>query len=424
MAKHSIQAILIMERGGIPLFFLKLDPRAQDLDPLLVSGFFSAMQLFSKEVIDGVTPVFQVDYGARLFTVISGESTDLVAISEGRWEEGTSGLLLSLLQEFEQVWFKNLTHQEKDHLNINTCFPSFRESVIHMLEVRNISETWVPFIREERGREIDSSMLPTLDLIDGNRTVEVIAQESTQSRDEVISRLTLLWALGTIDFRNVLNPDDVVVATSRLDRLLQSSSPQRIELAKKSAETVLMLSRLVPLLDGRRTMGSVLAALREHYSEEKVRGALDTLLSLKAVETLSPEKRRILLLKEATDIAIRVAEKAYSKTAVSKAMEGVLNKMGTAEVAGDLMMSENSWTVNYGIRLYEGMNPRRLMEVYAEWMKVLAQFVEALDAEGKKKYIEGLCEAYQEYLLQRYGSGDLRGFEEMTFWLEMASAER
>jgi hypothetical protein len=70
LAGHNIQALLIKERGGIPLFFMKLDPKAQDLDPMLVSGFFTAIQTFSKEAIERDSSMFQVDYGARLYTVI------------------------------------------------------------------------------------------------------------------------------------------------------------------------------------------------------------------------------------------------------------------------------------------------------------------------------------------------------------------
>jgi len=37
LADHNIQAILLMDKGGIPLFFMKLDPKVLDIDPMLVS---------------------------------------------------------------------------------------------------------------------------------------------------------------------------------------------------------------------------------------------------------------------------------------------------------------------------------------------------------------------------------------------------
>jgi len=134
-----------MERGGIPLFFMKLDPKAQDLDPILVSGFFTAIQSFSKEVIEKDSSMFQVDYGARLFTVFSGESTDFVVVSLGEWDSEVTSVLKSLHDEFESVWIKNLSRKKKDTIKIDTEFPDFREGIVQNLSFRKLSGSWVPY---------------------------------------------------------------------------------------------------------------------------------------------------------------------------------------------------------------------------------------------------------------------------------------
>jgi hypothetical protein len=255
-----------MERGGIPLFFMKLDPRAQDLDPMLVSGFFTAIQTFSKEVVDRKSSRFQVDYGARLFTVLSGDSTDLVAVSMGESDEEVVQTLTSLLDEFESVWIKDLTREEMDSLDLNSGFLEFREGILQNLTFRQILGSWIPFNVGTSGQSTtqDSVVLP---FIDGGRNVDEIVNESGLSREDVTLEITRLWALGALQFRSILDSNDVVVSTSKLDRFLQSSSPQRAELAKTNPDILAVVPRMSTLFDGRRTVGAITRFLSEQYSE-------------------------------------------------------------------------------------------------------------------------------------------------------------
>ena len=92
------------------------------------------------------------------------------------------------------------------------------------------------------------------------------------------------------------------------------------------------------------------------------------------------------------------------------------------EVVGEIKHAENRWWVDYESRLHEGLDPKRLMDLYSEWMSLLAQFVNLLDTKKLKKYVDTLVGAYSTYLLERYSEQDLRGFEEFGFWLETITA--
>jgi len=419
LAGHNIQAILIMERGGIPLFFMKLDPRAQELDPMLVSGFFTAIQTFSKEVVDRKSSRFQVDYGARLFTVLSGNTTDLVAVSLGECEEEVVQTLTSLLDEFESVWIKDLSREQMDSVDLNAGFLEFREGILQNLTFRQILGSWIPFNVGTSGQSTQDSIV--LPFIDGVRNVDEIVNESGLNREDVTMEITRLWALGALQFRSILDPNDVVVSTSKLDRFLQSSSPQRAELTRTHPEILAVVPRMSTLFDGRRTVGAITRFLTEQFSERVLMQAFDFLLENKAIDVLSPEKRRILLTKEAMEIAIKVAENVYSELATFKWLEATLAKVAVPEVVGEVPLTDGRWEIIYGSRLLEGLDPRRLMELYADWVKLLAQFLAALDKSKMKTYAEGLTDAYASYLLKRYTADDLRGFEEISYWLEMNS---
>jgi hypothetical protein len=419
LAGHNIQALLIKERGGIPLFFMKLDPKAQDLDPMLVSGFFTAIQSFSKEVIERDSSMFQVDYGARLYTVISGEVTDFVIVSLGEWDDEVTPVLKSLLEEFEGIWIKDLSTKEKDSIQIDTEFPDFREGIVENLSFRKLSGNWVPIIVEAGGKRGKKSGNKVLPYIDGINTVDEITRMSEIGTDEVVAEITRLWALGRIRFGSVLNRNDIIASTSKIDRLLQLSSPQRIELQRRSPEVIALLPRLSMMFDGRRSVGAIIDGLSEEYADNQVMEVIDTLIETGAIVALSPEKRRVLLLQEALELAIRVAEKIYGPEAAKQFLAQALKKVPVTEIAGVFKMTDTSWSVDYNSRLYEGLDPRRLMGLYAEWMKLLAQYIGVLEKDKILKFAEGLSEIYQSYLFKRYSSLDLRGFEEFTFWLEM-----
>ncbi|MHA2265242.1 MAG: hypothetical protein ACXAEN_22840 [Candidatus Thorarchaeota archaeon] len=84
-----------------------------------------------------------------------------------------------------------------------------------------------------------------------------------------------------------------------------------------------------------------------------------------------------------------------------------------------LRLDDEQWKVEYDSRIYEGMDPRRLMDIYAEWIKILAQFTSNLDQKKRKVFIESLTKGYREYLFRWYTPDDFRGFEEFSFWLEL-----
>ncbi|MCJ7818082.1 MAG: hypothetical protein MUP60_04465, partial [Candidatus Thorarchaeota archaeon] len=390
-----------MERGGIPLFFMKLDPKAQDLDPMLVSGFFTAIKSFSKEVIERDSSMFQVDYGARLFTVFSGESTEFVVVSLGEWDSEVTSVLKSLHDEFETVWIKNLSRKKKDTLKIDTGFPDFREGIIQNLSFRKLSGSWVPYTFGPEDVRFTSSSGIITPLIDGIRTINEIVNESDAGSDEVIAEITRLWALGKVKFSSILSKEDIVASTSKIDRLLQLSSPQRAELERKDPLVIKMLPRLSMLFDGRRTLGAIVESVSEEYEESQIIEVIDTLVEFGAIVVLSPEKRRLLLVKEATEIAVRVAEKIYSPEDAMQFLNAALDKVDVTEVTGVFRLAQESWNIDYDTRLYEGLDPRRLMDLYAEWIKLLAQFVGALDKDKILKFAEALTDTYQSYLFRR-----------------------
>jgi hypothetical protein len=182
-----------------------------------------------------------------------------------------------------------------------------------------------------------------------------------------------------------------------------------------------VVPRLAGLFDGRRTVGDAIGVMKDQFAEQILFRALDFLLDNSAIEAFSPEKRRILLIKEAAEISLRVAEQIYTANDARTALEKALKTTKAPEVVSDIRLEESQWTVEYDSSVYDGLDSRRKMDMYGEWMKVVAQFVASLPADNLPRFIEALATGFENYLFRRYTRTDLRGFEELSFWLEILS---
>jgi hypothetical protein len=206
-------------------------------------------------------------------------------------------------------------------------------------------------------------------------------------------------------------------------KLLHSDSEERLRFEKQFPDMLSLLPRLAALMDGRRTIGYIVKHIESKYDERSFFDVLDHLLDMNAIETLSPEKRRILLGKEALDTALHVAEDIYSAEAVANALESVIDKTISPEALGQLRFLTSGWAVDFDFRLYEGIHPNRLMVLFGDWMKILAQFTDALDPTRIELFADAMAEALVHDVFSRYSGHDLRGFEEYAYWLELLTAD-
>ena len=87
--------------------------------------------------------LFQIDYGAKLFTVFSSKETNLVSISVGEWSDEITPILNSILEEFENDWLKMAT-ENKIESDLQSHLPQFRENVLNKIAFRHVSVKWTP----------------------------------------------------------------------------------------------------------------------------------------------------------------------------------------------------------------------------------------------------------------------------------------
>ena len=403
-----------MDKGGIPLFFMRLDPKSADLDPDLISGFFTAIHDFSEKAVSNDTTSFEINYGARLFRVISGAKTNLVAVTIGKIQENLISVLLNLKTEFENVWLEKIDPNKMDSTIMHTQLEGFRERVVSELASKQLPEKWVPYHTHAFDTIISTLHSPLVSHIDGSRNITALRVLSGLSDERVLSELLDLWSLGAIAFRNVLDDDDILATRAELRNILNKTPDEKRDLELSVPNLFSTINKILRLIDGRTTV----AEIEQQHGGEDTHQVIEYLVKQNGLEVLSPEKRRILVAKETLTLVLRAAEKVYTKEDVNVIIEQALKQVPSPEVHAQMHSSENYWIVDTGPDAYEDTNPRNLMMLYSEWLKVLAQFASKLDSKKFGKFIDVLTEAIGSELLSRYSGHDLSGLEEFSFWLE------
>jgi len=219
----------------------------------------------------------------------------------------------------------------------------------------------------------------------------------------------------------MFNFNDFMTTGTQFVRYAQATSDESKDLRDLHPDMAGVIPHLAGLIDGRRTVREILAELGTRYDESELLRALDYLIEVGVIEALTPEKRRILLAKEALELALRVAEGTYNVSEATNALQQVMKGSKAPETLSQLLLKDGKWVVDFDFKILEGMNLRRLMLLFGEWMKILAQFVNSLNPAKLTLYIGNLTTVISQRIIRRYSSFDLRGFEEFAFWLEILS---
>jgi len=333
MTGHVIEAILITDNNSNPRFYMQLDPRAFGMDPVLASSFFTAIDMFSKEVFQQSAPVFHVDYGAHVFTVLNGETAHMVAVGVQRLNTELITILNSLLAEFEQKWLPTTQTLDTDTPFVDAYLEPFGESVMMKLSFEDLPDSWVPYFTVDPNTIVTTSgtLVP---LINGSRNMKEILEVSGLSKRDLFLEISKLWAYRVIRFRNTLSFNDFVAPRTEFLKYVQATSRETETLRSLHPEMLAIIPRLAGLMDGRRTVREILSQLGESFDEREILRALDYLLENGVIEALSPEKRRILLAKEVLEISLRVAEECYNAGEATRALTTVMNASDTPETLG------------------------------------------------------------------------------------------
>ena len=413
MIDIGLEALLIMDKAGIPLLFQKLDPKRSDIEPILLSGFLTAVKAFSTEIVDDSLSEFHLDYGKRLITILTGQKIVFAAIHNQKSTGRIIPVLSPLLKEFEIEYYQD----ELGQSGPLEVYDPFRERIATVMGITNPSLEWIPFYSEIEDISI-SSEIKVKDFIDNLSSINEIISKSNLSKPEVLKEISKLWTLGHIRFRNILTKQDIVISTSKISSYLQPHTDEWKDLKKEFPNLAHLVPHILSHLDGQTIVGTVIEELVDE-GLESVYWLMDYLYINDALTILSPEKRRILMAKEILQKSLEIAIESYSTKEVIKNLREILTEINTPEIISQIRLKDQSWTIDYSFLVYEGLSPKDILNLYDVWLEILRLFIFSLDEKKRKKYIENLTEQLDYNFFEKYRGEDMDGFEEFAFWLEV-----
>ncbi|NHJ48834.1 MAG: hypothetical protein FK733_13705 [Asgard group archaeon] len=414
MIDLGVEALLIMDKAGIPLLFQKFNPKRADIEPVLLSGFLTAVKAFSSTLIDDVIKNFHINYGKRLITIITGQKIIFAAIHNSRATDRLAPVLTPLLVEFEKDYYQVESLGESGPIE---KFLPFKERIASVLGFSNPSLNWIPLVVPDHDHDMIMKNV-LVDYFDGHHTIEVMITKSGLSESEILKELSRLWIYGQIKFRNILTKEDFIIPTNKLALYLQSATEERKHFTTNFTNLVSVFPFLISHFDGKTTVETIML---EFNSEgiENIYWLLDYLYLNDAITILSPEKRRILMAKEILQKSLEIASRIYSRKETLNILRKVLKEINKPEIISHIRLTDVDWTIDYSNLLYEELTPEKTLEIYDFWLEILRLFIFTLTEKKRKKYIETLTEELNYDFFEKYRSEDLDGLEEFAFWLEI-----
>ncbi len=410
MVKNSptIDAVLIMNRSGLPLMFQKLNPKTSDIDPVLLSGFLEALTTFSTEFIEKSGGDFQINYGYRTLTIQSGKNVKIVAIHQEQGDNETPLLFQSLLDEFEQRYCSNCNDKHCQIVD-ESKYADFKEVIIKTVGLTIPSMEWVPCILNRQHVTKSRVNMALLSVINGEMSLrqilEKIELDDGISREKAMEAIMELWMEKVIYFKGVLDEKDILILS------------QNFSFESDDVRTSRGLIRVLSYLDGKKTVKEILNQFPEKERDMILR-QLEHALAVGAVKILSPEKRRLLMIKSLLDKTLTMASMEIGKDTVIKHLEECLAQVENQEILVDLQVAGKFWKINYDFHQYEKMNPKDILDSCRAWLTFLKQFLEMIKEKKRKKIIENLMNSFYLDFLDKYHSEDMSELEDFAFWLE------
>ena len=417
MIDVGIEALLIMDKAGIPLLFQKLNPRKEELEPILLSGFLTAVRAFSDSIVDETVEDFNLDYGKRIITILPGDQIIFAVIHNSEKFDRISQALTPLLKEFETVYYKDKTLGDSGPIEE---YEPFRKRIADVMGISDYDLSWIPIVMHEHDHNVIMTS-PLLHFINNHDSIQEIIEKSKQTQEIVFQELSKLWAYGQIQFRNVLSKEDIVISTKKISNFLQPACVEWQDLNHTFPSLINRVPFLISYFDGKTTVENI---MEEFTSEglENIYWLMDYLYTQGAITILSPEKRRILMAKEILGKSLEISVIVYSQKETIETLRSVLQEFKIPEITSQVKISDRHMSIDYNFLLYDGLSPEKVLKLYDQWLEVLRLFIFSLNEKIRKKYIEILTEELNYEFFEKYHGEDFNGFEEFAFWLEVIFA--
>jgi len=413
-----LQAVIIMDHSGLPLFFSKIDPRATNIDPALISGFLQAFTAFGDELFTNEInqEIMVLDYGFRKVCLAYGKHVSAVILTKEFTEE-IRNILLTILSKFEETFCSSCLSSQDP---CNNClvlsdrgadyFSGFHNKLVSDPLFRGWQNQWVPYIVDSKVYSEFKPKSNLLDMIDGNISIEEILEKTNQNQDIIID-LFLAYNHGFINFKNILQDDDFFILTN--ERELQ----KYIELQLKISQDKLgyFYSTLKNQLNGKTSLSEIKKTLDTNIEIDKM---IEELINKGAIILSQPGHRRLALALDVVEICLKHLDKRCKGS--RKIIQEVLSDFKDPKLSLNLCWNEKDqiptlaslYTILQDVSYYD------ITKTVQRWFDFAQALMKKGSKCGKKRFLEDVIEDINDKLSVSYRAKDLEGIEGFLYKLE------
>ncbi|MCY3413181.1 MAG: hypothetical protein INQ03_16195 [Candidatus Heimdallarchaeota archaeon] len=388
MMEERPQFITIMSSDGIPLLTQLISPNYNIPEPALISGFLSALQSFSSEVMSTTSDYMEINVSGQHLILLKRNKFNIGGMMN-KIGPDLKILLNQVADEFETLYQPSNSPLDEGLFNL------FKDLILSTFANYLIELTWKPQI-------VQSDGLPDLDcfrFIDGQRSINQIIHQSTMDESIALTEIFRNWINGHIAFQLNVSLDDYVQHNANTQPYLLSAS-QTCAFSKQgmpcfSPDSV-GCKNVLRNIKGIAPV-KVLATISDDVIDH-----INCMYHYNILDRLTNEVKQLYLIKGIIQNLFEISEGKLNfgdlKEIIAKQSDVLLN----AGIYSEIDVEKDRIKVDKDITKYKTMEREIIKKIVSYWTSYLVNVISEIPKKKRSDIIQALLVEAQDSITEFY----------------------
>ncbi|MCY3413184.1 MAG: hypothetical protein INQ03_16210 [Candidatus Heimdallarchaeota archaeon] len=366
--------ITIMTQDGIPLVTQMISPNLNIPEPALISGFLSALQSFSSEVLSNNNSNYMEIKVKNQHLIIYKRGVFNIGGMVNKTGNELKRILNYIADEVEMVYqpsFKPLNREIIEYFN---------ELVISSFSTYIIERTWVP-----RFTTNNTNTINWAHLINGQSNIQQIIRQGSIDSNEVYRETFRLWILGEIDFRINLHEYDYVQYNHNTQPYLLSDENfcENADNRKPCFTTrEITCKTILRSIKGTIDVGSLI-----NLHEEAIE-LINCMHQYKMFELLNDQVKQLFLIKSIVQKLLDVVVENQGFNFVTKLIHELREDYSSIDT--EITVEKNWITIDKDISNYLQMDRFLVDSILDKWTTYIVDVIKKVTPKKRKMVVDDL----------------------------------
>ena len=408
------EMVLIIKEGGLPLYSKVLNAEDEEVLPILISSFLSAIQSFSSELSESEKSDIEVALGNQ-FLKIHKRGNFSVAVIVNEDLAGYNDLVINLANLLETNLLP-IVDVDGDLSGIESLIDSY---LYNLLSEIKIADNYVPKIISQ----LPKQYAYLEDLIDNSRSFIEISEVFNLKLEDLKSTLYQLQLKGFIVFGDTLKEDSVISKNHMTAKRLLSGNSICNTRVNTSGILISPCNTL-----GLEGCNNVIKSFDttsfvkdlSYIDNDNKKGYLDCLLLNNLLTKLDPYGRTIWVVKNLIEGLLKTMRKRLNENSVRDVIQNAKVVLEGIGFANEINTSGDPY-VNLDMQRYLTFEKQELKSILSAWVDYMNELV-LLIPKNREAIINDLMENYSTIFMDLVATGNnskTDKIQEFLFQLEL-----